>query len=612
MIIARVLAAVLLTASLLGCGDRSASAGRTSESAPEKGGVQKVLRFTFQTAETGFDPVRVSDYYSGVVIAAIFDPLLTYDYLARPAKLVPNTAAGLPDISDGGKTYTLRIKPGIRFGDDPAFKGQPRELTAADYAYTIKRFLDPTNRSQYAFLFEGKIVGLDKLAAEAKKSGRFDYEVPVPGLETPDRYTLRIRLNDVDFNFSHVLAFPMVGAVAREVIERYGSDTNAHPVGTGPYVLKQYLRSSKMVLEKNPNFREMIWNAEAGDDPANQKIAARMQGKKLPQIERVEISVMDEAQSRWLAFQRRETDLEYQLEELAPKFMTIDGNLKAEFAAQGIRMARSVDPEIIYLFFNTQEKIGNDPNVLGGFSREKIALRRAIAMAYNVEDQIRVIRKGQSIRAQYPIPPGVAGHEPDYRNSIVHDVRLANALLDKMGYQRGADGYRRQVNGNPLIIKYFSQPTERDRQFDELMKRSMEKIGLRLEIQKERFAELNKLADQCRLTMRHAAWIADYPDGDNFMQLLYGPNSGQTNSACYRSAEFDRRYEESRRLPHGPQRNQLYREMTRQMEADTAWLLTDSRYRNVLVQPYVFGFKKHPVYAHEFLYMDIDSRDARP
>ena len=606
MTIARVFAAILLTASLLGCGERTSSPVATTR---DGGQPEKVLRFTFQVAETGFDPVKVADYYSGVVIAAIFDPLLTYDYLARPAKLVPNVATALPEITDSGKTYTLKLRPGIRFSSDPAFKGQPRELTAADYAYSIKRFLDPKNRSPYAFLFEGKIAGLDKLAAEARKSGRFDYDAAVAGLETIDRYTLRIRLNETDFNFSHVLAFPMVGAVAREAIAAYGDDTNAHPVGTGPYALKRYVRSSKMVLEKNADFREMIWNAEVGGDPADQQIAARMKGKKLPLIDRVEISVMDEAQSRWLAFQRRETDIEYQLEELAPKFMSADGKLKPEYTSQGIRMDRSVDPEIIYLFFNTQERIGDQPNPLGGFSIEKIALRRAIAMSYNVEDQIKIIRKGQAIRAHYPIPPSVAGHEPAFRSGNAYNPPLANALLDKFGYRRGADGYRRQPDGNLLILKYYSQPTERDRQFDELMKRSLHKIGVRMQIQKERFAELNKLADQCRLTMRHAAWIADYPDGDNFMQLLYGPNSGQTNSACYRSPAFDKRYEKSRRLPHSPERNQLYREMTRQMEADTVWLLTDSRYRNVLLQPYVVGYKKHPVFGHEFLYMDLDAKD---
>jgi len=135
---------------------------------------------------------------------------------------------------------------------------------------------------------------------------------------------------------------------------------------------------------------------------------------------------------------------------------------------------------------------------------------------------------------------------------------------------------------------------------------------VRVEIHKDRFAELIKLANQCRLMMKHAAWIADYPDGDNFMQLLYGPNTGQTNSACYRSAAFDTRYDRSRRMPDSAQRNQLYREMTRQMEADTAWLLTDSRYRNVLLQPYVVGYKKSAVNAAEWMYMDIDHKAQRP
>jgi ABC-type transport system substrate-binding protein len=605
MMIVQFFALLLLAVTVAGCGEKA-----SQSSVPEQGNgpPQKVLRITFQTAETGFDPVKISDYYSGVVIAGIFDPLMTYDYLARPAKLVPNVAVALPEVTDNGKTYTFRLKRGIHFTRDAAFKGQSRELTAADYVYSIKRFLDPKNRSPYAFLFEGKVAGLDKLAAEAKKSGRFDYDAAVAGLETPDRYTLRIRLNDTDFNFSHVLAFPLVGAVAREAITAYGDDASAHPVGTGPYVLTRYVRSSKMVLEKNPDFRAMIWNAASGADPADQKIIERLQGRKLPLIDRVEISVMDESQSRWLAFQRRETDIEYQLEELAPKFMTANGKLKAEYADAGIRMNRSVDPEIIYLFLNTQENIGDQPNPLGGFTPEKIALRRAIAMAYNVEDQIRIIRKGQAVRAHYPIPPGVAGHDPQFRSGIPYDPRLANALLDKFGYRRGADGYRARPDGKYLIIKYYSSPSERDRQFDELMKRSLDKIGVRVEIHKDRFAELLKLANQCRLMMKHASWIADYPDGDNFMQLLYGANIGQSNSGCYRSPEFDKRYEKSRLLPDGPERNQLYREMTRQMEVDTAWLLTDSRYRNVLMQPYVVGYKKHPVFSHEWLYIDMDPR----
>jgi ABC-type transport system substrate-binding protein len=571
----------------------------------------KTLRVTFQAAESGFDPVKVSDYYSGTIIEQIFDPLLTYDYLARPARLVPNVAESLPAVSEDGKTYSFTIRRGIFFSDDPVFEGKRRELTAQDYAYSIKRFLDPRNRSPYAFLFDGKIVGLDDLAAQAKKSGKFDYDAPIAGLETPDRYTLRVRLTKTDFNFSHVLAFSLSGAVAREVIEAYGEDTSSRPVGTGPFRLASYTRSAKIVLEANPAFRGAVWNFAPGTDPEDREIAARMNGKKLPQIERVEVSIMEETQSRWLAFQSGDTDLEYQLSEIAPLFLNADGTLKDEFTRRGIRVERSVDPEITYTYFNMQETIGNEPNPVGGFSQDRIALRRAIAMAYKVEDQIRIIRKRQAVRAEFPIPPGVAGHDAAYRSSILHSPRIANALLDKFGYRRGADGYRTQPDGRPLTIRYSSTPSERDRQFDELMKRSLDSIGVRLAIHKERFPELLKLETQCRLMMRGAAWIADYPDGDNFMQLLYGPNSGQSNNACYRSEEYDRRYERSRLLPDGPERDKLYHEMARLMEVHTVWILADSRYRNVLLHPHVIGFKKHPVMNAEWRYMDIDASRRR-
>jgi ABC-type transport system substrate-binding protein len=287
--------------------------------------------------------------------------------------------------------------------------------------------------------------------------------------------------------------------------------------------------------------------------------------------------------------------------------MTGDGKLKPELAKRGIKLDRSVDPEIIYLYFNMRERIGNQQNPVSGFSVERIALRRAIAMAYSIDDHIRIVRKGQAIRAHFPIPPGVAGHDPRYRSGIPHDPRLANVLLDRFGYRRGQDGFRAQPNGKPLVIRYSSTPTERDRQFDELMKRSLDSIGIRLEIHKDRFAELIKLENDCRLMMRTSSWIADYPDGDNFMQLLYGPNSGQSNNACYQSPEYDRRYEASRLLPDGPERDRLYREMARLMEVHTVWILADSRYRNVLLQPRVVGYKRHPVLHVEWLYIDLDT-----
>jgi oligopeptide transport system substrate-binding protein len=567
----------------------------------------KTLRVTFPVAESGFDPTRTSDIYSGAVIEAIYDRLLTYDYLARPAKLVPDAAESLPRITDNGRTYTFKIRKGIYFTPDPAFKGKRRELTAEDYAYSIKRFFDPRNRSPYAFLFEGKIVGLDELGAQARKTGRFDYEAKVPGLEVPERYTLRIRLKEIDYGLSHILAYALSGAVAREVIEFYGEDTNAHPVGCGPYRLSEYTRSSKIVLEANPDYRVKIWDFQPGDDPLDREIAAQMKGKRLPAIGNVEISIMDETQSRWLAFEKGETDLEYQLWDVASTFMTADGKLRPAFVKRGIKLNRTVEPEITYTYFNMQEKIGDQPNPVGGYSLEKIALRRAIAMAYKIGDRIRVLRKGQAVRAQYPIPPGIAGYDPSYKNSIPYDPRTANALLDRFGYKKGADGYRRMPDGEPLVVRYSSDQSQVARQGDELMKRSLDSVAIRLEIHKDRFPELQKLERRCRIMMRNMAWNADYPDGDNFMQLLYGPHTRQNNSACYQSPEFDKLYEKSRTLPDGPERNKLYRAMARRMEADTPWILNDSRVRNMLMQPRVIGYKRHPALHQEWMYLDLDS-----
>ena len=164
---------------------------------------------------------------------AIFETLLTYDYLARPSKLVPMAAEALPQVTDDGKTYTFKIRKGVHFTPDPAFKGQKRELVADDFAYSLKRLIDPKVRSPYAFLVEGKIVGLDEAAAAAKKSGKFDYDAKIAGLEVVDRYTLRIRLKETDYGLSYVLAHEPTSAVAREVVEAYADESGRIDVESG-------------------------------------------------------------------------------------------------------------------------------------------------------------------------------------------------------------------------------------------------------------------------------------------------------------------------------------------------------------------------------------------
>ena len=496
----------------------------------------------------------------------------------------------------------FKLRKGIYFTPDPAFKGQKRELVAEDFVYTFKRFMDPKNRSPWAFLVEGKIEGLDELAEVAKKSGRFDYDAKVPGIQAIDRYTLRFRLKRTDYIFLYVCAHVPFGAIAREVVEAYGDDVQAHPVGTGPYMLKEWTRAAKIVLEANPDYRGFTWDFVASDPAWDDALVAAMKGKRMPQIGRVEISIIEEDQSRWLAFNQKELDYLALPATFRPEVFDADNRLKPEWTAQGVSLFRAIEPDIGYTFFNFRDPL------VGGFSKEKIALRRAIIMGYKLDDEIRVIRKHQAVAAEMPIPVGVVGHDPSYRSINRYDPALANKLLDYFGYKKGSDGYRTLPDGKPFTLRQASGSSAIERDFNELWRKSMDAIGIRIVFDIGKFSDHLKASKACQLMMWGAAWTADYPDGDNFMQLLYGPNTGQSNNGCYESKAFDAFYVKSTQLPNSPERNFLFLEMTRQMEVDGAWSLHISRERNQLIRPWLKGYKKHPILHAEFVYMDLERR----
>ncbi|MGZ5084613.1 MAG: ABC transporter substrate-binding protein, partial [Usitatibacter sp.] len=272
---------------------------------------EKVLRYAFLIAETGFDPAQISDLYSTYLVDNIFDTPLRYDYLARPVVLVPNTLEAMPEVSEGGTLYTMKVKPGILFADDAAFKGRKRELTAQDYVYSMKRLFDPRNRSPNLFHFEGNIVGMDEVLAAARKVGTFDYDREVEGLRALDRNRWQVRLKEPNYNFLYYLAYCLVTcAVAREVDEFYGpTKAMEHPVGTGPFRLTFWKRSSKMVFEKNPNYREEFYDGmPAPDDARAQAMLAANKGKRMPMLDGVEVSIIEESQPRWLSFLNGQLD----------------------------------------------------------------------------------------------------------------------------------------------------------------------------------------------------------------------------------------------------------------------------------------------------------------
>jgi len=581
---------VLLLCSMLAIGTAHAADAR------------KVIRIAVTSAERGFDCARESDEFTGELCDNIFDALLQYDHLARPIRLQPRAAVALPEVADGGRTYTLHVKPGIYFTPDPAFEGRQRELVAADYVYSLKRLIDPKVRAQWAFLLEGKLVGGDELAAEAKKTGRFDYDRPLPGLQALDRYTLRIRLKEPDYNLPYILTMPATAAMAREVVERYGEGVAEHPVGTGPFKLAAWRRSARVVLEANPDYREVYFTTAGGEDERDAAIARHLEGKRLPLVGRIQVDVIEEHQPRWLAFLDNEHDY---LRPMPVEFLDIalpGGELAPNLARRGITVRPDEIAWITYTTFNMRDPI------VGGYTPEKVALRRAICLGYPVEEEIATIYKNQAIKIDSPIAPGMAGYTPETSPTLVYDPARAKALLDMYGYvDRDGDGFREMPDGSPLVIDQASTPEQRSRQRNELWRRAMEAIGIRMTFDKvEKLPDLRRQAQLGRVQSFTYGWIADYPDGENFLQLFWSKSIGGANYTLFSLPEYDALYEKVKVMPDSPERTELYRRMVRLLWVYAPWRVNSLMRNAILIQPWVIGYKKHPFAYEPWRYLDID------
>ena len=569
----------------------------------------KVLRYAFPAAESGFDPAQVTDLYSNTVIAHMFEAPLEYEYLAQPLRVRPNTAAALPDVLDNYRRFVFTIKPGIYFADDPAFGGRRRELTAQDYVYAIKRHYDPRWKSGKLYLFESaQILGLSELRREAiDRKTPFDYDREVSGLRALDRYRFEVRVAQPSPRLPESLftdpAF--TGAVAREVVERYADAINEHPVGTGPFRLSTWRRSSRIVLERNPGFRELFYDEHPPSGDARRgAIAAALKGRRMPMVDRVEISVIEEPQPRWLSFLNDEQDL---VERIPDEFCEVaipNNKLAPHLARRGIEMVRYQRNDVSLSYFAMENP------VVGGYTPEKVALRRAIALAVDVDREIRVARHGQAIPAQSYIPPPVRGYDPAFKSEMSEfDRAKARALLDLYGYvDRDGDSWRDQPDGSPLVIEYATSPDKAFRDLYELWQMNMNAIGIRMVPVIRQWPEHLKASRAGQLMMWGVAWSGG-PDGEYFLALGYGPNKGQANHARFDLPAFNTLFERQRVLPDGPERAALFDQAKRLLVAYMPYKVHVHRIWTDLSQPWVAGYHRN-VFVREFWkYVDVDMQE---
>lgn len=580
-----------------------ATAARAAEAAP------KVLRYAMVSDALTLDPAGLQDIYSQEVAGSLFEPLYRFDYLARPVKVKPQLAAALPEASVDWREYTVRLKSGVYFADDPVFAGKRREVVAADVVYAIKRIFDPRWKSPQLPTFAALgLTGLNELRQRAlDQKAPFDYAAPVEGLKVVDRHTLRFKLDKPDPRFVFTLTGVVAAApVAHEVVEHYGDTIGDHPVGSGPFVLASWRKGSQIVLARNPGYREQHYDEEAtpGDTEA-EAIAQALRGRRLPMLDRVEIAVIDEDQPRWLAFLQHDLDFVNLPSTFAPVALP-GGRLAPGLARQGVRVQRLPRPDVVYTVFNM-----DDP-VVGGYGPAEVALRRAIGLGYDNDEEVRTLRRSLGLAAQSIVPPSTFGYDPALKSEMsTYDPARANALLDLYGFvDRDGDGWRDRSDGSPLVLQYHTDKTLRE--FNELWQRRMNALHLRIEFIPGRWTEQAKAARAGKLMIWFLSWNADVPDADPFLRLGYGPAIGGDNLSRFNLPAFNALYERQSELPDGPERQATITEANRLLLAYLPMKAHVHRLQVTMNWPRLQGYRPHPFLRPFHAFVDVAPLTVSP
>ncbi len=537
----------------------------------------------------GLDPIFSSDVYTNAVVAQIYEPLLTYHYLKRPLTLQPLLAAEMPKVSEDGLTHTFKIKKGIQFQDNPAFPGgKGRELVAEDFIYSWKRLADPRNQSDGFWVFDGRIKGLNEWR-EAVLKEEADYDTPIAGLVAKDPYTLEIQLTRPYYQLHYVLAMTYTAPVPREAVERYKEEFINNPVGTGPYRFDSWVRNSRVTLVKNPNWREEFYPSE-GEPEDRARGLLEDAGQALPFAERIVFHEIIEDQPRWLNFMRGNLDF-VDIPKDNFESAVVGDSLSPQLAEKGIFLQVSTEPDVTYTAFNMKDPI------LG----QNVNLRKAISLAYDTETLIERFYNGRAIVAHSPIPPGVDGYDPGFRNPYKeYNLEKAKEYLAKAGFPEG--------QGLPeLEFSTISSPTAR--QMAEYFQQNMAQLGIRVRISSSSWPQFTNKIREGQAQIYGIAWLGDYPDAENFLQLLYGGNvSPGPNGSNFQNEEFDRLYERASRLPAGPERTRLYQQMRDIVVAQAPWVPGAHRQSYYVAHGWLKNFKRNSMIQDYFKYLRVDPK----
>lgn len=547
---------------------------------------EKVLNLLSTAEVKGFDPIQADDLYSGRELAKIYEGLLQYHWLKLPYELIPNLAEAMPVISKDGKTYTIKIRQGVKFQDDAAFPGSKgRELEAKDFVYSIKRLADSHTQSTGWWVLDGKLVGLNEWRDRNAKLPVSNYNEEVEGLKALDKFTLQFKLAKIFPQFMYSLAMPFTFAVPEEVVEKYGKAFLNHPVGTGPFILPLFDQGKKITYTKNPTFREKFYPSDASPEFKNLLGDA---GKRLPLVDKVVVNIMTESQPAWLKLNKGELDY---ISIPKDNFATAvkDNKLSDDLIAKGILLEISPQLDVTYTGFNYENKL---------FHNTK--LRKAMYLAFDGEKANTLFYNNTAFPAQSIIPPGVAGNIKGYVNSNKgQNLEAAKKMLAEAGYPGG--------KGLPEI-KYDYPESTTSRQISEYFKKQMEQIGINIKIVGSPWPEFTAKVKKKSIEMFGLAWMADYPDAENFLQLFYGPNkSPGANGTNYDNPQFNKEFEEAVKMQDSPERTARYEKLNKFLAEEAVSLFGFHRQAYTLEQGWVKNYHFSDLHHDLIQYLDVDT-----
>jgi oligopeptide transport system substrate-binding protein len=554
---------------------------------------EKVLVTIIHSQVLGLDPIRIRDDYAVHEAAKVYEGLLDYHYLKRPFELIPNLAESMPDISADQLVYTFKIRKGVLFHDNPCFPpGKGRELTAYDFVYALKRLADPKLQSLNFWLLDNKLKGLNEWRQKYTDATTVDYTQEIEGIKAIDRYTLQFTLNQVYPQFLYALTMAPCYAVAQEAVEYYGPEFTNHPVGTGPFLITYFNpQDTKIIYYKNPNFRDKRFPSEAAEK--YQHMLVGYADKKLPFVDKIITYILPEEHPRWLKFQKGEVDIiDITRDHIASEVIR-DGQLIPTIQERGVQLFQETVLGTSYIVFN---------NALPLF-KDNLKLRQAISMAVDGEKYNNLFFKGSAMLAQSILPPGLAGYRPEYSNpNRVYDLQKAKQYLAEAGYPAG--------KGLPEITLDISSTTDA-RQKGEFFQACMKEIEINIKLIPNIFPELVKKINK-KATMLHSiAWTAEYPDAENFYQLLYGPNQANGIGSNFDDPAFNDLYEKASLMTDSPARTLLYEQLN-QMAAEKVPLIYMLHFPNlVLYQGWVKNYTFPDCICGIEQYFDVNLEEKR-